>query len=223
MDLEGKPWIALRYQPGSFTVKQLGSAAPVLEGGDGQPVEDGASVPAGSVLVAGQRSVRAYEQEGKGILILHDGNVPALRSFRSLAYFEPNGDLRVKAKLRRPETPSQESLPTSLERKKTFYRLGTLELVLGGQELRLACHSWDPQSRQASVFFRDATSGQETYGGGRYLDVSIDEADEVVVDFNRAYNPYCAYTDAYNCPIPPKENSLSVPIRAGEKAFEHHP
>jgi uncharacterized protein (DUF1684 family) len=69
--------------------------------------------------------------------------------------------------------------------------------------------------------FRDATSGHETYGAGRYLDVQApDTAGRVVVDFNLAYNPYCAYSEGYSCPLPPAENWLLVPIRAGEMTFE---
>ena len=64
--------------------------------------------------------------------------------------------------------------------------------------------------------FRDATSGKETYGAGRYLDVPRGENGQVVVDFNYAYSPYCAYGDAYSCALPPRENWLTVPIEAGE-------
>jgi len=70
--------------------------------------------------------------------------------------------------------------------------------------------------------FTDATSGEETYESGRYIDIEINDikSDRILIDFNRAYNPYCAYVSGkYNCPIPPAENRLSVAIRAGEKAF----
>jgi uncharacterized protein (DUF1684 family) len=70
--------------------------------------------------------------------------------------------------------------------------------------------------------FRDATSGKESYGAGRYLDLHA-HRDEVEIDFNYAYNPYCAYNPEWNCPLPPAENWLQVPIRAGEKAFPEHP
>ena len=71
------------------------------------------------------------------------------------------------------------------------------------------------------VPFGDATSGFESYGGGRYLDFTISDIkdNKLVIDFNKAYNPYCAYTTGYNCPIPPKENLLSVSIPAGEKNY----
>lgn len=70
--------------------------------------------------------------------------------------------------------------------------------------------------------FRDATSGKTSYGGGRYLDLLIPEGDEVVLNFNLAYNPYCAYTDGYFCTIPPKNNTLGVEVRAGLMAPDDH-
>jgi len=63
--------------------------------------------------------------------------------------------------------------------------------------------------------FKDLTSGTETYGGGRYMDIMIPEGDEIILNFNTAYNPYCAYANGYFCPIPPAENTLNVEIRAG--------
>ena len=63
--------------------------------------------------------------------------------------------------------------------------------------------------------FRDATSGKETYGGGRYIELTIPRADTIMINFNLAYHPYCAYTEGYNCPIPPRENYLPVKIEAG--------
>ncbi len=69
--------------------------------------------------------------------------------------------------------------------------------------------------------FTDLTSGEESYGGGRYIDLETTGIinNRLVIDFNKAYNPYCTYSDGYNCPIPPRENDLPVAIRAGEKAF----
>ncbi|MFT4738047.1 MAG: hypothetical protein ACI92W_002165, partial [Paraglaciecola sp.] len=67
--------------------------------------------------------------------------------------------------------------------------------------------------------FADVTSGSSTYGGGRYIDVTIGKSDKVVLDFNLAYNPYCAYAPDFSCPLPPRENILSLSIMAGEKDF----
>jgi len=65
--------------------------------------------------------------------------------------------------------------------------------------------------------FTDATNGSETYGGGRYIDLKTVESDSILIDFNRAYNPYCAYNSKYSCPIPPRENDINIPIEAGVK------
>ena len=72
--------------------------------------------------------------------------------------------------------------------------------------------------------FTDKTSGIETYGGGRYIDLVLSDIvnKTCTIDFNKAYNPYCAYTAGYNCPIPPKENDLPVAIKAGELNFAKH-
>jgi len=70
--------------------------------------------------------------------------------------------------------------------------------------------------------FQDLTSGDTTYGGGRYIDVRIPKGDTVIIDFNMSYNPYCAYTDGYNCPIPPAENRLDVAIEAGIKLADEY-
>src|SRR5205814_5349363 len=76
-----------------------------------------------------------------------------------------------------------------------------------------------PDDPELFLPFRDATSGKETYGAGRYVEVHDVNGDHVVVDFNTAYNPNCAYNSRWSCPLPPGENWLSVPIRAGEKSF----
>jgi hypothetical protein len=72
------------------------------------------------------------------------------------------------------------------------------------------------------VPFTDLTSGDGSYGGGRYIDVKISKGDSIILDFNKTYNPYCAYIANYSCPIPPKENDLLVRIEAGIKEFEYH-
>ena len=74
-------------------------------------------------------------------------------------------------------------------------------------------------SDENSLFlpFTDQTNGKELYGGGRYMDVEIPLSDAIILDFNKAYNPYCACSDRYSCPIPPQENDLQIPILLGEK------
>ncbi len=70
--------------------------------------------------------------------------------------------------------------------------------------------------------FTDLTNGNGTYGGGRYIDLEIPKGDTMVIDFNKSYNPYCAYNGKYSCPIPPKENDLNIAIKAGVKNYSKH-
>jgi len=104
-------------------------------------------------------------------------------------------------------------------------RIGFFEFEIDGTKLRLAAYKSVPppghrhEDHSLFVPFLDATSGKETYGAARYLDLEDRRTDDYVLDFNPAYNPYCAYSDAYICPFPPQENWLAVPIRAGEKNF----
>lgn len=98
--------------------------------------------------------------------------------------------------------------------------LGDLTFSLGGRALRLRLyHAGEGVGTAVFVPFRDTTSGRESYGAGRYLTLEMNEADVYEIDFNRAFNPYCAYTDDFECSFPPSENDLPVAVRAGEKAW----
>ena len=109
-----------------------------------------------------------------------------------------------------------------------YFQFGLLTFKLHNSLLHLYIYQSAALMKQAKykdylfVPFGDATSGFESYGGGRYLDFTISEIknNQLVIDFNKAYNPYCAYATGYNCPIPPEENLLTVPINAGEKNYE---
>lgn len=145
--------------------------------------------------------------------------------FNGLAYYPPDPKYRVRAKLIRDPNPAKVVLITSKGVPREMIRVGFLEFELDGSRHRLAAYKSVPQPghqhEDASLFvpFRDATSAKETYGAGRYLDVEERPSDDYVIDFNLAYNPYCAYSDDYICPFPPRENWLTIPIRAGEKDF----
>jgi uncharacterized protein (DUF1684 family) len=98
-------------------------------------------------------------------------------------------------------------------------RVGALEFVLKGQRLKLSAFTEadDPKPGRLFVPFTDLTTGTETYAGGRYLDLDRTATGIYDLDFNRAYHPYCFYNSTYDCPYPPPENRLPVPIRAGER------
>ena len=136
--------------------------------------------------------------------------------FGGLPYFEPDPTLRFEATLERPSTSEYEDIQTSDGQVQHLPRAGTLRFSLGGRELGLAAYD---QGHELFIPFRDTTSGTDSYRAGRYVEAHPLGHERYEIDFNTAYNPYCAYNDNWSCPLPPRENWLDVPIRAGEKAF----
>jgi uncharacterized protein len=177
------------------------------------------------------KSVQLQRQE-KDYWFRSDPDSPlpqAIRgAFRGLEYFPPDSKFRVRTKLVRLPKPEPLTLATSKGVPRPMVRYGYFEFEIDGVKLRLYAYKSAPQPghhhEDTSLFvpFRDATSGKETYGAARYLDIEEQAGDEHVLDFNLAYNPYCAYSDDYVCPFPPRENWLTVPVRAGEKSFPLH-
>jgi uncharacterized protein len=144
------------------------------------------------------------------------GRVP----FHELRYFPPDPKLRVKATLARAASPEEAFLRTNRDNQAVMRYLGDLVFSVGGRKLRLRVyHAGEGVGTSVFVPFRDSTSGRESYGPGRYLTLELNESDEYELDFNRAFNPYCAYTDDFECGFPPAENDLPVPIRAGERVW----
>ncbi len=140
--------------------------------------------------------------------------------FHDLVYFPPDPALRVRATLVRTASPEEAYLRTNRDNQAVMRYLGDLTFRLAGKDLRLKVyHAGEGVGTSVFVPFRDATSGRESYGPGRYVTLELNEADEYDLDFNRAFNPYCAYTEEYECSFPPAENDLPVPVRAGEKVW----
>ncbi|MBE3098873.1 MAG: DUF1684 domain-containing protein [Planctomycetes bacterium] len=138
-----------------------------------------------------------------------------------LAYFAPDQDYIASASLA-PAGPDERptvEMPTSTGKMRTMQRVGRLEFVLKGQSLTLGAfiEAGSPDTDRLFVPFTDLTSGTETYPAGRYLDLLRTPTGIYIIDFNRAYYPYCYYNPAYDCPYPPPENRLTIPIRAGER------
>jgi len=148
--------------------------------------------------------------------------------FRGLDYFPPDPRYRLRVRLVKLPNPEPVTLTTSKGVPRPMVRYGYFDFEIDGVKQRL--YAYKPvappghhhEDRSLFIPFRDATSGKETYGAARYLDLEEDPSGEHVLDFNLAYNPYCAYSDDYVCPFPPRENWLTVPIRAGEKNFPLH-
>lgn len=144
----------------------------------------------------------------------------AVEGFSGLRYFEIDETFRVRATLRRIEAPREAFLRTNRDGQAVMRYLGDLSFRIGSRVLALRLfHAGEGVGTNVFLPFRDATSGSESYGPGRYLTLELTENDEYELDFNRAFNPYCAYTDAYECAFPPAENDLPVPVRAGEMVW----
>lgn len=160
--------------------------------------------------------VAAGQGEGTGL-----GASAADPPFTGLAYFDP--DPAYQFEIGRPlpyegSDPVEFEMTTSDGRVRTAFRTATLTFEFAGQALRLHAYRF-AGSPEGSLFvpFQDATSGTETYGAARYLDLEVEDDGSVILDFNLAYHPYCAYNEAYSCPLPPAENRLPVRIEAGER------
>jgi len=147
---------------------------------------------------------------------------------KKLSFFPVNEKYRVRAKFEKTTSNSWFLMPTSGTLKKTYRLYGVLHFKIDGAPLQLNVYQSQDllQSEKYKDYlflpFTDSTSGYESYHGGRYLDLTFDDiqGNEVVLDFNKAYNPYCAYvTGRYNCPIPPPENHLHIAVKAGEKSY----
>jgi uncharacterized protein (DUF1684 family) len=139
------------------------------------------------------------------------------RKFKGLAYFPENPALVVKATIDRNVELGVVRMETTKGHEQVYTRYGVVHFQVDRQAAQVTLYASEG-SHELFVPFRDSTSGKETYGAGRYLDLPR-QGDEIVIDFNYAYNPYCAYNPDWSCPLPPAENWLKVPIRAGEKSF----
>jgi uncharacterized protein (DUF1684 family) len=134
-----------------------------------------------------------------------------------LAYFPIDPGYNVPGVLKRVEDKTVFEMPTSTGTKRDMRRVGSLEFTLKGTPLKLTVFVEVGDPKHLFIAFNDLTSGTETYPAGRYLDLQPNGTNIYEVDFNRAYNPYCYYNLSYECPYPPPENRLKIPIRAGEK------
>jgi uncharacterized protein (DUF1684 family) len=147
-----------------------------------------------------------------------------LESFESLSYFPVSEKYRVFADLQKSNTEKIITMAITDGSNREYYVYGNAHFHLDGKELDLLVYR--PVRKDSEYLFMpfyDKTSADITYGGGRYVEPEELTNGRLLIDFNLAYNPYCAYNATYRCPIPPRENSLDVRILAGEKApeFDH--
>jgi uncharacterized protein len=145
------------------------------------------------------------------------------KNFEQLNYFPVDVNYRISARLSSIDNKKVVVLPTSDNLEKKYLEYAFAEFELNGEPCRLLLleiMEEGPYRGTLFLAFADATSADETYGAGRYLDVKkTPGASSVTLDFNQSYNPYCAYSENYSCPFPPKENILKTAVRAGEKKY----
>lgn len=173
--------------------------------------------------VSAYREQLATERQKKDQFLRTSADSPITdkTGFKGLTYFDPDPAYRVTARLE-PFADKTQKLVVRLSdgSEEVYDKFAHVVFSLNGEAHRLLVVKYD---QTYSILFRDATSGKETYGGGRYLE--LDPAsltgNQVRLDFNAAYNPYCAYNPSYACPLPPKENTVSVAVRAGERYVAH--
>lgn len=142
-------------------------------------------------------------------------------NFKGLSYYPVKPELRIIARLERLPEPAYIQIENTTEGSENYLRWGWAHFQFQGKEQKLLIlQPTTGDTDYLFIPFADETSARETYGAGRYLEVSEPEGNKIVLDFNQAYNPYCAYNEKYSCPLPPRENLLTVAIEAGEKTYE---
>jgi uncharacterized protein (DUF1684 family) len=145
------------------------------------------------------------------------------QKFEGLNYYAPDPDYRFELRLREHDHKDTLKIEDTRGNEREFLIWGEFEFTIGDQTCTLQAYKSSPQEKRLFIPFRDITSGKETYGAGRYLDLDEDHYQTAqgnwILDFNQAYNPWCAYSDQYACPFVDPENWLKVAIRAGEKNF----
>jgi len=140
-------------------------------------------------------------------------------TFTGLEYFSPDPAYRVTATLEEGSGDELVIETGGADGAIHYRRAGRIVFDLLGQRCALTVLSLHQYAGGLFLPFKDATSGKESYGAARYIDLKVQHDDVYLFDFNYAYNPYCAYNEGYACPLPPAENSLKVAIRAGEKKY----
>lgn len=144
-------------------------------------------------------------------------------AFEGLYFYPLNPDFCVEAKLVRTKKEKPFDMKTSSQKVQKYVKYGELHFALLGKKMKLDVFQnlsliQNPAyAKHLFLPFTDATSGLQTYGGGRYLDLEIPKRKKVILDFNQAYHPYCAYTTGYSCPVTPEQNDLALEIKAGVK------
>jgi len=166
------------------------------------------------VTVFQQELNRQYADEGDSPL------KPVDRAkFQGHDFYPISEKFKVEAKLTLTPESKPFQMPTSTDRLPIYRQFAVAHFEVDGMSYQLSLYQNQSPQYMNYLFvpFRDLTNSAGSYGGGRFLDLDLPKGNTIVIDFNKAYNPYCAYNDKYSCPIPPKENSLELAVEAGVK------
>lgn len=174
-----------------------------------------------------ENEITAHREEYKKAFIEEERSPLDAEGVKMLDFFPSNENYRVNAKIKKVKKGELIEIPTYSGKIKMFQVYARLAFKVNGSKQKLLVYrntaftNHPLYSDYLFLPFKDKTSAKETYGGGRYLDFKMKDLSgkRMVLDFNKAYNPYCAYSDGYNCPIPPADNHLEVAILAGEKNY----
>jgi len=147
------------------------------------------------------------------------------KNFLALDFYNPDTSFRVWAKFTRTPEAVPFLMPTTTTRVSTEVLYGLAEFKLDNIQVQLELYknvTGEPDTAKDDLFlpFLDQTNGESTYAGGRYIDLPVPESDSILIDFNKAYNPYCVYNKKYSCPIVPEVNTIPIAIEAGVKDFK---
>lgn len=149
------------------------------------------------------------------------------KDFEGLDFFEPDTTFRIKAKLIKTPEPLTFLMPMTTNTKSTYLKYGLVYFSINNIDYQLEIYQdqllFGEEKYKDHLFlpFADLTNGNQTYTGGRYINLKVPKGDSIIIDFNKAYNPYCAYNKKYACPIVPEVNTLQLAILAGVKAFKN--
>ena len=165
--------------------------------------------------------IAAWRADRDAYMRSSESPVPAAQraAFQPLPYYPIDEQYNVPAGLKVLRGDDVIEMSTSSGKPRRMRRVGTLGFTLKGQPQTLTAFAEVDDSSLQRLFvpFGDLTNGLETYQGGRYLDLDLQGSGVYELDFNRAYHPFCVFNPEYECPIPPRENRLPVPIKAGER------
>jgi uncharacterized protein len=210
---------------GVFELKEGQVTVSLLPGASGRvggkPVSAATAMHADSsdVLEMGALILKVIDRGGRLGIRLKDKNSAVRKGFTGLKWFDIREDYRVEARWVSYPQPKPVKVPNVLGQTESMPSPGYAEFTLNGKPVRVDGVLEDPHAEQLFFILRDQTSGKETYGAGRFLYADLPKAGKVVLDFNKAYNPPCAFTPYATCPLPPPQNWMPVRVEAGEMAY----